>query len=78
MERWKTISRSVVEREHSVVIGVCEAEIIVSFHPISIVLPLVYAGLLISRDESAIHLKGIRAWSGFKERVQLLLGIERI
>ena len=27
MERWKTISRSVVERKHGVVIGVCEARL---------------------------------------------------
>lgn len=43
-------------------------EIIVSFHPIPILLPFVYGGLLISRDERAIHLKGIqRLDRGFKE-----------
>lgn len=45
-------------------------EIIVSFHPIPIILSLVYGGLLISRDERAIHPKGIqRLDRGFKERL---------
>lgn len=47
-----------------------QGEIIVSFHPIPIILSLVYGGLLISRDERAIHPKGIqRLDRGFKERL---------